>query len=70
MSKPEVEAKVHIWVSGPLVEQIRKLLDLHPAMPATYAVDTALRELKDRLEKEKEGEVRVLEPERARPTAA
>jgi hypothetical protein len=52
---------VHIYVSGGLIEKVRKKLNLSPDMPANYVVDTGLRDYLDML---KEPEVRVLEQPR------
>lgn len=46
------EATVGIRVSCDLVSIIKKLLNFSKDMPANFAVDAALRELKERLEKE------------------
>jgi uncharacterized protein (DUF2267 family) len=46
-------APIQVKVSTELIAEVKNLLNLSPEMPANYAVDTALRELKDRLEKEK-----------------
>lgn len=51
------ESTVGIRVSCELVAKIKNLLKFPAGMPANYAVDMALRELKDRLEKEKTSSV-------------
>ena len=43
---------VGIRVSVPLVREIGKLLNLSPDTPVNYAVDSELRELRERLKKE------------------
>lgn len=55
----EVEKPVHVFVGKGLLEKVRKKLNVSPTMPATYVVDTALREFLE--EPAKEHEVRVLE---------
>jgi hypothetical protein len=47
------ESNVGIRVSCKLLAEIKNLLNFSPEMPANYAVDSALRELKVRLEQEK-----------------
>ena len=48
---------IGIRISCDLVSAIKKLLNFSKDMPANYAVDTALRELKDRLEKEQAAKI-------------
>ena len=49
----EKKPNIGIRVSCELLAQIKNLLNFDPKMPANFAVDSALRELKERLEKEK-----------------
>ena len=47
------EENIGIRVSCQLVADLKRLLGYSPDLPANFSVDMALRELKDRLEKEK-----------------
>jgi hypothetical protein len=47
------ESNIGIRISCKLLAEIKNLLNFSPDMPANYAVDSALRELKVRLEQEK-----------------
>jgi hypothetical protein len=58
---------VHVYVTEGLLQKVRLKLNVSPKMPATYVVDTALREYLEM--PAKESEVRVLEqqPRQASP---